>query len=74
MSESSGRTQSDADDSAKPGETPAAAEPGLLADFGRFLLANKSWWLAPILLAILLIGLLVVLSDPGPEPFVYPQM
>lgn len=66
MTEASGRPQS--------GETLAAEEPGLLADFGRFLLDNKSWWLAPILLAILLIGLLVVLSDPGPEPFVYPQM
>jgi len=62
------------------GETENSGEPmelqerGLLRDFWLFLIDNKKWWLAPILLALLLIGLLVVLSDTGPGPFIYPLM
>ena len=36
-----------------------------------FLKANKKWWLAPILVAILLLGLLVVLGGTAAAPFIY---
>jgi hypothetical protein len=36
-----------------------------------FLRANKKWWLAPILVAILLLGLLVVLGGTAAAPFIY---
>lgn len=74
MSEPHATPQGDPDQSGGPGEPTAVREPGLLQDFRLFLVYNKKWWIVPILLALLLIGLLVVLSDPGPNPFVYPQM
>jgi len=36
-----------------------------------FLKHNKKWWLLPLLLALLLLGLLVVLSGTGLAPFIY---
>lgn len=44
---------------------------GLVAEFFGFLKANKKWWLAPILVSILLIGLLVVLGGTAAAPFIY---
>lgn len=45
---------------------------GLLAEFWLFLKHNKKWWLLPLLLALLLLGLLVILSGSGLAPFIYP--
>jgi hypothetical protein len=36
-----------------------------------FLSANKKWWLAPIVLAVLVIGALVVLGGSAAAPFIY---
>jgi hypothetical protein len=47
-------------------------QPGLLAEFWSFLRENKKWWLLPLLLALLLLGILVVLSGSGLTPFIYP--
>lgn len=44
---------------------------GLVAEVVGFLKANKKWWLAPILVAILLLGLLVVLGGTAAAPFIY---
>jgi len=44
---------------------------GLVAEFVGFLKANKKWWLAPIIVAILLLGLLVVLGGTAAAPFIY---
>lgn len=49
-----------------------APQPSLLADFWDFLKHNKKWWLLPLLVAILLLGLLVVLSGTGLTPLMYP--
>ena len=46
-------------------------EPGIVREFLAFLRTNKTWWLAPIILAILLIGLLVILPTWA-APFIYP--
>jgi len=44
---------------------------GLVAEFIGFLKANKKWWLAPIIVSILLLGLLVVLGGTAAAPFIY---
>ena len=59
-----------------PEEEEFAAEaeqhqPGLLAEFLDFLLHNKKWWLTPIILTLLLIGVLVVLSGTAVASFIY---
>jgi hypothetical protein len=37
-----------------------------------FLRHNKKWWLAPIVVVLLLIGVLVILSGTAAAPFIYP--
>jgi len=44
---------------------------GLVPEFIGFLKANKKWWLAPIIISILLLGLLVVLGGTAGAPFIY---
>lgn len=44
---------------------------GLVAELISFLKANKKWWLAPIIISILLLGLLVVLGGTAAAPFIY---
>lgn len=43
-----------------------------IMEFGRFLMVRKKYWLAPILLAMLLIGFLIVFSKGSAvAPFIY---
>ncbi len=44
---------------------------GLVSELVGFLKANKKWWLAPIIISILLLGLLVVLGGTAAAPFIY---
>lgn len=44
---------------------------GFLREFLGFLRHNKKWWLLPVLVLLLLLGLLVVLSGTGLAPFIY---
>jgi len=44
---------------------------GIVGEFVDFLLHNKKWWLTPIVVVLLLVGLLVVLSGTGAAPFIY---
>jgi hypothetical protein len=44
---------------------------GLLAETWAFLKHYRKWWLTPILIAILLLGLLVILGGTGAAPFIY---
>jgi Family of unknown function (DUF5989) len=37
-----------------------------------FLVYNKAWWLTPIVIVLLLVGLLIVLGSTGIAPFIYP--
>jgi len=51
-----------------------AAEPGrssLAREFVEFLGENKKWWLAPILVSVLLLGGLVLLGGTAAAPFIY---
>lgn len=45
---------------------------GLAAEFLDFLKHNKKWWLLPILLAMVGIGVLIALGTTGAAPFIYP--
>ena len=44
---------------------------GILREFVSFLGENKKWWLAPILVVLLLFGLLIILGGTGAAPFIY---
>jgi hypothetical protein len=44
---------------------------GIVAEFADFLRHNKKWWLAPIILVLMLLGLLVALAGTGAAPFIY---
>ncbi|MEE8170048.1 MAG: DUF5989 family protein [Phycisphaerae bacterium] len=44
---------------------------GLLAEFWDFLKHNKKWWLLPILIMMLLLGVLVVSSGSALGPLIY---
>ena len=44
---------------------------GLVSELVGFLRFNKKWWLAPIIISILLLGLLVVLGGTAAAPFIY---
>jgi hypothetical protein len=44
---------------------------GLLSEFLGFLMENKKLWLAPIIVALLVLGLLVVLGGTASAPFIY---
>jgi hypothetical protein len=44
---------------------------GFVREFLDFLLHNKKWWLTPIILVLLVLGLLVMLGGTGAAPFIY---
>ncbi len=44
---------------------------GIVSEFWDFLKQNKKWWLAPIIVSVLLLGLLVVLGGSAAAPFIY---
>jgi len=44
----------------------------LPAEFWYFLKHNKKWWLLPILITLLILGLLVLLGGTAIAPFIYP--
>jgi hypothetical protein len=46
--------------------------PGLWREFYDLLRQNKKWWLVPIVVALLLIGVLVILAATKAAPFIYP--
>ena len=46
--------------------------PGLLFELFDFLLHNKKWWLTPIIVVLLLVGILVFLGGSVVAPFIYP--
>jgi hypothetical protein len=47
------------------------ARPSVLREFAWFLRDNKKWWLGPIVLALLVLGLLAALGGGAAAPFIY---
>ena len=43
----------------------------LLRDLVLFITHNKKWYLIPVVVAILLMGVLIILGGTGAAPFVY---
>ena len=46
-------------------------ERGVIGELFAFLSENKKWWLLPILIVLLLVGVLAVLGGTGLAPFIY---
>ncbi len=46
-------------------------EQSLVGELIDFLRTNKKWWLAPILIVMLLMGVLILLSGSAAAPFIY---
>ena len=65
-------SQHDGFDRSDLGKLVESPQPGLLTEFWLFLRDNKKWWLLPLLLALLVLGMLVILSGTGLAPFIYP--
>jgi Family of unknown function (DUF5989) len=45
--------------------------PGLVAEFVLFLRHNKKWWLLPIVVMLLGVGVLIILGGTAMAPFIY---
>ena len=50
----------------------AEKQPSLLKDLFDLIRHNKKWWLWPVLIALLVVGVLVVLGSTVLGPFIYP--
>jgi hypothetical protein len=44
---------------------------GVFSELWAFMAHNKKWWLTPIIVLMLLLGVLVVLGSSGAAPFIY---
>lgn len=49
----------------------AQKQRGPLGEFLSFALHNKKWWLTPIIIVLILVGVLAVLGGTGVAPFIY---
>ena len=47
------------------------APQGFLKEVWYLLVSDRRWWLAPIVIALLVLGALVMLSGTGVAPFIY---
>jgi hypothetical protein len=47
-------------------------QPNFVVEFWEFLRHNKKWWLAPIVVALLLLCAFILLSGTAAAPFIYP--
>jgi hypothetical protein len=48
-----------------------AADVTFMREIGHFLRQNKKWWLLPVLLILLPLGVLLILSGTAVAPFIY---
>jgi len=48
-----------------------ASRTGLVRELVCFLIEHRKWWLAPIVISVLLLGGLVLLGGTAAAPFVY---
>lgn len=43
----------------------------ILQEFWGFICHNKKWWLTPIILLIMFVGIMVIIGSGGVGPFIY---
>lgn len=56
----------------KSSSNPTSSRLSILGEFWSFLRVRKKWWLAPIVLMLLLLGLALVLAEGSAvAPFIY---
>ncbi|MBD3335860.1 MAG: hypothetical protein GF355_10125 [Candidatus Eisenbacteria bacterium] len=57
---------------AKRPATPSGGRIGVLREFFEFIKVRKSWWLAPLVVMLVLLGILFVFAQSSPlAPFIY---
>ena len=61
----------DSDDNDFAAKAADGTNENLASEFVALLRDNKKWWLAPIVIAILGLGALVVLGGSAAAPFIY---
>jgi hypothetical protein len=61
----------DSRETARLEEHARAPRVGLAAELLAFLMDNKKWWLAPILIVTLGLGGLILLGGSAAAPFIY---
>lgn len=49
----------------------AESSPSFISELWGYMKQNKKWWLTPILLVLILMGVLLVLAASGAAPFIY---
>ena len=60
------------DDSPNAFKSAAArAKPSLLKDFFGLLAQNKKWWLVPLIVVLVGLGVLAILGGTAAAPFIY---
>jgi hypothetical protein len=52
-------------------QAASAPRTSLIGDIWQFMRRNKKWWLMPIVMVFLLLGLLMVLGGTAAAPFIY---
>ncbi len=63
-----GHRSSSAEDFAQEADK---ASRSLVREFWDFLRHNKKWWLTPIILVLLFVGVFLFLASTGAAPFIY---
>jgi hypothetical protein len=59
--------------SESPGSLPVDGENvGLVRELIELIVHNKKWWLAPVIIVLLLIGLLIAVGSTALAPYLYP--
>jgi hypothetical protein len=48
-----------------------ARDIGVFGEFVAMMKQNKKYWLAPIILALLLVGVIIILGSTSAAPFIY---
>ncbi|MFM8479223.1 MAG: DUF5989 family protein [Planctomycetaceae bacterium] len=56
---------------ARQAQEQRGKSPSIVREFAAFLRAEKKWWLAPLLLVLLLFAGLIALSGSAAAPFIY---
>ncbi|HUH01245.1 MAG TPA: DUF5989 family protein [Kofleriaceae bacterium] len=52
-------------------ELASTGQQGFVREIFAMLRENKKWWLTPIIIVLLLVGILVILGGTGAAPFIY---
>jgi hypothetical protein len=47
------------------------ANPGFFSEFWYFLKTSRKWWMLPLLVLFLLLGVVLVLAKTAVAPFIY---